>query len=85
MRHCFHSGCDTLESAIGDGDKGFKNFAFLKLTTQALVLTCLDLTTERENDKSSLALYLVPISNPTFKIQDKSRPFIKQKIVFFYN
>jgi hypothetical protein len=45
-----------METSIGDGKKGDNNFSFLKLTTQALVLACLDLTTERENAKSSLSL-----------------------------
>ena len=57
MRRCFHRGCDTMEALLSDRKNGGdENFSFLKLTTQALVLTCLDLTTERENGKSSLSL-----------------------------
>ena len=37
MRSCFHQGCDTFETSVGDGEKGDKNFAFLKLTTQGIL------------------------------------------------
>ena len=54
MRTCYHQSCDTYSEARKNTQRYEKSLKFLTTTTQALVLTILELTTTPNEDDSHL-------------------------------
>lgn len=51
MKRCYHQSCDTLNEARKNEERYKNSLKFLTKTTQALVLTIHELTTEFDSSK----------------------------------
>ena len=53
MKSCYHKPCDNYNEARKNERRYNDSLAFLTKTTQALVLTIIELTTEKLNNENS--------------------------------
>ena len=53
MKSCYHKSCDNYNEARKNERRYNDSLAFLTKTTQALVLTIIELTTEKLNNENS--------------------------------